>query len=118
MGRRRRQPVTAAAAVARVKAPTNLPEKFLQSWSTAHSHIVLVLLTLACLLPFSERAFHVDDPLFVWAAQRIVKTPTDPYGFNLIWDYTRVRMADVTQNPPLASYYAAAIGRFAAMRAS
>ena len=71
------------------------------------------MLTLACLVPFSGRAFHVDDPLFVWAGRQIVKSPGNPYGFDLIWDFTRVRMSDVTQNPPLASYYAAAVGSVA-----
>lgn len=86
---------------------------FLQFWSKANSYIVLVALTVASLLPFAGRAFHVDDPLFVWTARQIQKTPTDPYGFDLIWDYTRVRMSDVTQNPPLASYYLAAVASLA-----
>lgn len=86
---------------------------FLQFWTKINSYALLGLLTVACLLPFSGRAFHVDDPLFVWAAKQIVKTPTNPYGFDVIWDYTRVHMSDVTQNPPLASYYTAAIGSLA-----
>jgi len=72
--------------------------------------VFLAALTFACLLPFSGRAFHVDDPLFVWAGEQIAHSPGNPYGFEVIWDYTRVRMADVTQNPPLASYYIAAVG--------
>jgi hypothetical protein len=72
--------------------------------------LILILLTLACLLPFSGRAFHVDDTLFVWTAQQITKSPLDPYGFRLNWDYTKRSMSDVTQNPPLASYYAAGVG--------
>jgi 4-amino-4-deoxy-L-arabinose transferase-like glycosyltransferase len=86
---------------------------FLQFWTKANSYIVVVALTVACLLPFASRAFHVDDPLFVWTARQIQKAPADPYGFDLIWDYTRVRMADVTQNPPLSSYYLAAVGSLA-----
>jgi len=113
VGRRRRPAVTQADSGRRGDGAPSISDTFLKLWSSAHSCVLLVLLTLACLLPFSERAFHVDDPLFVWAAQRIVKAPADPYGFNLIWDYTRVRMSDVTQNPPLASYYAAAVGRVA-----
>ena len=68
---------------------------------------------MLCLLPFAGRAFHVDDTLFVWAAQQIAKHPLDPYGFQLTWDNSPASMADVTQNPPLASYYAALIGRVA-----
>jgi len=62
-------------------------------------------------VPFSGRAFHIDDTLFIWAAQNIIKHPFNPYGFQLIWDSTQVRMSEVTQNPPLASYYMALAGR-------
>lgn len=82
-------------------------------WSSTRSRIVLVVLTLVCLLPFSTRAFHIDDPLFLWAAQHIAKHPLNPYGFQLIWDTGPAAMADVTKNPPLACYYAAAIGAVA-----
>jgi len=82
----------------------------IEGWSANRSSILLVLLTLACLLPFAGRAFHVDDPLFLWAAQHITKEPLNPYGFQLIWDTGRVGMAEVTKNPPLACYYAAVVG--------
>ncbi|HYL74724.1 MAG TPA: glycosyltransferase family 39 protein, partial [Bryobacteraceae bacterium] len=73
-------------------------------------YVLLAALALACLVPFCEKAFHVDDPLFVWTAQQIVKHPLDPYGFNLVW-YTNIApMSEVTKNPPLAAYYSAAIG--------
>ncbi len=74
---------------------------------------LLTVATFLCLLPFSGRAFHVDDPLFVWTARQIVEHPLDPYGFSLNWGITRMRMAEVTQNPPLAGYYGALIGRVA-----
>lgn len=97
---------------AKAKATSATPE-FLKYWTKVNSCTLLVALTVACLLPFANRAFHVDDPLFVWSAKQIVKSPGNPYGFDLIWDYTRVQMSDVTQNPPLAAYYLAAIGKVA-----
>ena len=66
-----------------------------------------------CLLPFSGRAFHIDDPLFVWSGQQIVKHPFDPYGFDVLWDNFVEPMSGVTKNPPLACYYVAAIGSVA-----
>lgn len=71
------------------------------------------MVTLACLLPFSGKAFHMDDPLFLWTAQQITHHPLDPYGFDLVWYFIRMHMWAVTKNPPLASYYAALIGSFA-----
>ena len=94
--------------------PYNLP--VLESvgwWSSAYSYALLGVLTVACLLPFSGRAFHIDDPLFVFAARQITQHPFDPYGFNVIWYESVNRMADVTMNPPLACYYGAAVGRIA-----
>ena len=70
-------------------------------------YLSLAAATILCLLPFSGRAFHTDDSLFIWAAQNISKHFFDPYGFNLIWELSTARMSEVTQNPPLASYYMA-----------
>jgi hypothetical protein len=74
------------------------------------AYLLLAASTILCLLPFSSRAFHMDDTLFIWTAQNIAKHPFNPYGFQLIWDFTQARMSEVTQNPPLASYYMALAG--------
>jgi hypothetical protein len=55
---------------------------FLAQWSSKHSYFLLIGITVLCLLPFSGRAFHVDDPLFVWSGQQIAKHPLDPDGFH------------------------------------
>jgi hypothetical protein len=85
----------------------------LARWSSRHSYLLLTGITLLCLLPFSGRAFHVDDPLFVWSGQQIVKHPLDPYGFSLVWDNFSEPMSEITKNPPLDCYYVAAIGSLA-----
>lgn len=69
----------------------------------------LLLLPLVCLLPFSGKAFHADDPLFIRAAQQITRHPLDPFGFRIIWYPFEMPMSRVTQNPPLASYYMALV---------
>jgi hypothetical protein len=79
-------------------------------WTPLHSYLLLSLATLACLLPFSGKAFHIDDPLFVWTAQQIAHHPFNPYGFRLVWYVTDVPMSAITKNPPLSSYYGALIG--------
>jgi len=77
---------------------------------------LLVLLTLLCLLPFANKAYHVDDPLFLKAAHQITRYPLDPYGFSIVWYEYRLPMSIVTQNPPLACYYAALVGSIAGWR--
>lgn len=70
---------------------------------------VLALLTVMLLVPFAGKAFHIDDTLFLKAAHQISAHPFDPYGFSVNWFTTEEPMADVMQNPPLASYYIAAV---------
>src|SRR5271165_4610895 len=79
-------------------------------WGLRWPQAALVLLTLVCLLPFSGKAFHADDPLFIRTAQQITKHPLDPYGFPIVWYEYQKPMSRVTQNPPLASYYMALVG--------
>ncbi len=81
---------------------------YLQGWS---SYSLLLAATLLCLLPFSGRAFSTDDPLFIWTAQHIVQQPLNPYGFEVNWNKSAAAMSEVTQNPPLASYYMAGAAR-------
>jgi hypothetical protein len=71
-----------------------------------------VWLTLACvgsLLLFIDKAFHIDDPLFLWTARQIQSRPLDFYRFNVNWYWSEMPMASVTKNPPLAAYYIAGI---------
>lgn len=75
--------------------------------------LTLCLLTLASLLPFSGKAIHIDDPLFLWTAQHITQHPLDPYGFTAFWWNRPTPMWHVQQNPPLAAYYLAVIGSIA-----
>jgi Dolichyl-phosphate-mannose-protein mannosyltransferase len=75
-------------------------------------YILLAIALLACLLPFSGKAFNIDDTLFVYVARQITRHPLDPYGFQINWYRDAVPMAVETKNPPLAAYYLAAAARF------
>ncbi|MBX7167159.1 MAG: glycosyltransferase family 39 protein [Pirellulales bacterium] len=57
-----------------------------------------------------DRPLHVDDPLFVWTAQHLLRDPLDFYGFDVNWYGQAEPMYQVTQNPPLACYWLAAFG--------
>jgi 4-amino-4-deoxy-L-arabinose transferase-like glycosyltransferase len=69
---------------------------------------ILVLVTAACLGPFLGKAFHIDDPLFLWTAKQIQAKPFDFYGFTVNWSGYKLPMTVATANPPLAAYYIAA----------
>jgi len=44
-----------------------------------------LLLLLACLLPFLNKAYTIDDPWFLLEAKQIVKTPLQPMAFSVCW---------------------------------
>ena len=73
------------------------------------SSIWLALIVIGALAPFLNKAFHADDPLFIWMAEQITRHPLDPYGFQVNWAGFAQPMTDVMQNPPLCSYYIAAV---------
>jgi hypothetical protein len=76
------------------------------------SKVLLGGLTLAALLPFLNKAYDIDDPLFLWMGQQIMRQPFDPYGGIVHWSSLAQPMWVAMQNPPLCSYYIAAIGSF------
>jgi 4-amino-4-deoxy-L-arabinose transferase-like glycosyltransferase len=81
----------------------------LESANRIQSLVFLTVLVLLCLTPFLGKAFNIDDTLFIWEARNIAKHPFNPFGFEVNWDSVREPMWQVTQNPPLASYYTAAV---------
>jgi hypothetical protein len=42
---------------------------------------LLAVVTAAALAPFLHKAFYVDDPLFIWMAQQIVRHPLDSWVY-------------------------------------
>src|SRR5881396_782333 len=71
--------------------------------------LLLAGLTALSLAPFLGKSFHIDDPLFVWAAKQVQVNPGNPYGFDVNWYGITLPMSEVTKTPPLTSYYIAAV---------
>lgn len=83
----------------------------LERWSDRAARrdvLLLVIGTLACLLPFIGKAVHLDDPVYVWIARQIHVAPADFFGFEVNWHGTLAPVADFNRNPPGASYLLAA----------
>ena len=80
--------------------------------STARDLLIIVIAVIAVLAPFLNKAFHIDDPLFLWIAKQISVNPGDPYGFAVNWYTTSQPMSSIMQNPPLSSYYMALMAIF------
>jgi 4-amino-4-deoxy-L-arabinose transferase-like glycosyltransferase len=72
--------------------------------------LVLGVAVLLCTLPFLGKALHIDDPMYLWAAQQITHSPLDFYGFEVNWHGFGESMYEANKNPPLVSFYLAAVG--------
>jgi 4-amino-4-deoxy-L-arabinose transferase-like glycosyltransferase len=72
--------------------------------------LILAALTAAVLLPFVDKAFHIDDTLFLWTARQIIERPWDFYGFQANWDGTLAAAPEIIKNPPVAAFYMALAG--------
>jgi 4-amino-4-deoxy-L-arabinose transferase-like glycosyltransferase len=70
---------------------------------------ILIIICILSFAPFLDKAFHIDDPLFIWTAKQVQTHPFDFYGFKVNWNGTEMPMWMRTQNPPLASYYIALV---------
>ncbi|MCH2173645.1 glycosyltransferase family 39 protein [Myxococcota bacterium] len=70
---------------------------------------LVVALALVPQLPFLDTAISLDGPVFVAVARQIVQVPLDPFGFSMLWDPTSMDVARFNRNPPLLSYYLAAV---------
>ena len=71
--------------------------------------VLLSLATILALFLFLNKAFHIDDPLFIWTAQHIRQNPINFYDFDVNWYGNKMRASEVIKNPPIASYYIALV---------
>src|ERR1043166_8185327 len=97
-------------------APSDLPTRrsrllvrSLSAWLSRHPRTTVALSIALLLLPFINKAFHIDDTLLLVMARRVQSHPFDPYGMNYNWHGTPQSMWFDLQNPPLTSYLQAAV---------
>jgi hypothetical protein len=65
---------------------------------------LVLAITLGCLLPFLGKAFHIDDPSFLFAARQLDVTPLDPWGFVAAWSGVVQPAHQHVNHPPLQAY--------------
>lgn len=72
--------------------------------------LLFILATLALVyFPFVNKAFTVDDTLFLKAAEQIMETPLDFYGGEVNWYWKTDNLHVINKNPPLVSYLIAGV---------
>ncbi|MEK7781758.1 MAG: glycosyltransferase family 39 protein [Verrucomicrobiota bacterium] len=77
---------------------------------SACPRLILIVVVIASLAPFLNKAVNIDDPLFLWSAKWIQAHPGDFYGSSVNWFGVERSMAVSNYNPPLTSYLQAGIG--------
>lgn len=74
--------------------------------------LIPVGIAVLFLIPFLRKAFSMDDPLYIWMAEQILKHPLNPYGFSANWEFlTAAPFYEQMWSPPLNSYFIATIMR-------
>jgi 4-amino-4-deoxy-L-arabinose transferase-like glycosyltransferase len=76
----------------------------ISSRAEKHPLVTIAVFILVTLGPFLSKAVHIDDALFVWTAEQILKHPADFFGFDVNWYGSTDPMASVNCNPPTFSY--------------
>lgn len=76
--------------------------------STRRDILLVLGATVACLAPFLDKPFHIDDTCYIMCAEHIQENPWDFYGFDANWYGFDQPMYQMNQNPPLVPYYMAA----------
>ncbi|MBY0588506.1 glycosyltransferase family 39 protein [bacterium] len=73
--------------------------------------ILSIVMGLSATVPFLDKAYHIDDVLYLAVAEQIRRTPMDPYGVTenaeILWDAIDGRPDSLFQidfNPPLWKY--------------
>ncbi len=70
---------------------------------------LLAALALGCLLPFAGKAFHIDDPMYIWAGEQVLADPADFYGFDVNWHGFFEPNYIANKNPPLIGFWLAGV---------
>lgn len=60
-------------------------------------------LTLVCLLPYLNKAYTIDDPLFLLSARQILKNPLQPMSYSVCWTGMETCVQSAAQMGPLGS---------------
>ena len=50
---------------------------------------IVSAVTVVLLLPFLGKSFHMDDTVYLWSAEQVLRDPADFYGFMANWEFTQ-----------------------------
>lgn len=80
-----------------------------RAWEARWPLICAMGMPLLFLLPFVNKAYHIDDTVFIWVSRQIQQHPLDFFGFIKNWYGWDMPMSLINQNPPGVSFYLAVV---------
>src|SRR5207249_1763392 len=64
-----------------------------------------ILLGAVVLAPFYDKAFTIDDPVFLWEAEQALKSPLHPTSREVVWNSGRSeRLSSAMASGPVMPY--------------
>ena len=72
----------------------------------------MFVVCLGLALPFSTKALHIDDTMYVHIARQILDDPLRPFSGSINWYQRTERAWNVSTSPPGYSYWLATWMRF------
>ena len=73
-------------------------------------HILFIIIFVFVLaMPFSNKAYHIDDTVFLYISNQILKDPLRPYSFVFEWGSHSGELATHVLDTPLVPYYIALV---------
>src|SRR5512136_247741 len=72
--------------------------------SAIRSAIPAILLSLILLAPFFNKAFTIDDPVFLEEARHVLSDPIHPSAFEMVWRYQPERVSQLVPTGPVIAW--------------
>lgn len=76
---------------------------------------VACIVYLVVVIPQANKAFHIDDTMFLMQAEHLCRDPLGPYGFEINWENETESSLLNNFNPPLVGYFLAVVSRIVGM---
>ncbi len=72
--------------------------------STIRAALPALLLSLILLAPFFNKAFTIDDPVFLEEARHVLSDPLHPSAFEMVWRYQPERVSQLVPTGPVIAW--------------
>jgi len=69
-----------------------------------HSVVPAIVIAFVALIPFLNKAFTIDDTMFLLQAKHLLSDPLHPTAFEVVWSLVPERMSKIMSSGPMMAY--------------